>query len=290
MSQRETEHLRVLIANERKDRLALVAPIVAALGHEVIAREIEVDDVGAVTARERPDVALVGLGESSEHALEGSMSRRLLSCFVSTRARRTGSSSMWLRSGRRAPLTAQTATLARFDGRAGRIKPRPRLQTRGPARSQAGTTRGFSAEAAGIHDDVRCAMGGTRKARAAALRFVTLPAAPESAGARRDIRPVSCNPPALAPLRFAEIQRDALRRAETGTKSGTEFTLRCPTGERRDHRKGLCAALFLSGAAQESNLPSVGLPRLTGFEGLLPKVHLRTEAGFRPRFSPPTCG
>jgi hypothetical protein len=35
----------------------------------VIAREIEVEDVGAVTARERPDVALVGLGESSEHAL-----------------------------------------------------------------------------------------------------------------------------------------------------------------------------------------------------------------------------
>ena len=70
MSHRETEHLRVLIANERKDRLALVAPIVAALGHEVIAREIEVEDVGAVTARERPDVALVGLGESSEHAPE----------------------------------------------------------------------------------------------------------------------------------------------------------------------------------------------------------------------------
>jgi response regulator NasT len=70
MSYRETEHLRVLIANERKDRLALVAPIVASLGHEVIAREIEVADVGAVTARERPDVALVGLGESSEHALE----------------------------------------------------------------------------------------------------------------------------------------------------------------------------------------------------------------------------
>jgi AmiR/NasT family two-component response regulator len=64
------DHLRVLIANERKDRLALVAPIVAALGHEVIAREINVEDVGAVTARERPDVALVGLGESSEHALD----------------------------------------------------------------------------------------------------------------------------------------------------------------------------------------------------------------------------
>ena len=64
-----TDHLRVLIANERKDRLALVATIVVGLGHEVIAREIEVGDVGPVTARERPDVALVGLGESSEHAL-----------------------------------------------------------------------------------------------------------------------------------------------------------------------------------------------------------------------------
>jgi AmiR/NasT family two-component response regulator len=69
MSYRETEHLRVLIANERRDRLALLAPIVAALGHEVIAREIEVEDVGPATARERPDVALVGLGESSDHAL-----------------------------------------------------------------------------------------------------------------------------------------------------------------------------------------------------------------------------
>jgi AmiR/NasT family two-component response regulator len=70
MSYRETEHLRILIANERKDRLALVAPIVVALGHEVIAREIDVQDVGPVTARERPDIALVGLGESSAHALE----------------------------------------------------------------------------------------------------------------------------------------------------------------------------------------------------------------------------
>jgi response regulator NasT len=70
MSDRETDHLRVLIANERKDRLALVAPIVIALGHEVIAREIDAADVGAVTARERPDVALVGLGESSAHALD----------------------------------------------------------------------------------------------------------------------------------------------------------------------------------------------------------------------------
>jgi hypothetical protein len=49
-----TERLRVLIANERKDRLALVAPIVVPLGHEVIAREIEVQDVRALTAQNDP--------------------------------------------------------------------------------------------------------------------------------------------------------------------------------------------------------------------------------------------
>jgi two-component system, response regulator / RNA-binding antiterminator len=64
------EHLRVLIANERRDRLELLAQVVAGLGHEVIAREVDVKEVGAVTAREHPDVALVGLGLSSEHALD----------------------------------------------------------------------------------------------------------------------------------------------------------------------------------------------------------------------------
>jgi AmiR/NasT family two-component response regulator len=65
-----THHLRVLIANQRPARLDLLASVVSELGHEVIAQEIHVEDVGAVTARERPDVALVGLGESSDHALE----------------------------------------------------------------------------------------------------------------------------------------------------------------------------------------------------------------------------
>jgi AmiR/NasT family two-component response regulator len=66
----ERQHLRVLIANERRDRLELLAQVVVALGHEVIAREIYVKEVGPATERERPDVALVGLGLSSEHALE----------------------------------------------------------------------------------------------------------------------------------------------------------------------------------------------------------------------------
>jgi AmiR/NasT family two-component response regulator len=48
----------------------LLAEVVAGLGHDVIAREIDVGAVGEVTAREHPDVALVGLGLSSEHALQ----------------------------------------------------------------------------------------------------------------------------------------------------------------------------------------------------------------------------
>lgn len=62
--------LRVLIANERRDRLELLARVVGGLGHDVVAREIYVKEVADSTAREQPDVALVGLGISSEHALE----------------------------------------------------------------------------------------------------------------------------------------------------------------------------------------------------------------------------
>jgi AmiR/NasT family two-component response regulator len=65
----EVQRLRVLIANERRDRLELLAQVVSGLGHDVVAREIDVGEVGPVTARERPDIALVGLGLSSEHAL-----------------------------------------------------------------------------------------------------------------------------------------------------------------------------------------------------------------------------
>jgi AmiR/NasT family two-component response regulator len=70
MTESEPHHLRVLIANERAERLERVAVVVVSLGHTVIARELNVDEVGKVTREERPDVALVGLGESSKHALE----------------------------------------------------------------------------------------------------------------------------------------------------------------------------------------------------------------------------
>src|SRR5512143_1447188 len=70
MAEEAIRNLRVLIANEKRERLELLAQVVTGLGHDVIAREIDVKEVGAVTARERPDVALVGLGLSSEHALD----------------------------------------------------------------------------------------------------------------------------------------------------------------------------------------------------------------------------
>ena len=66
----ESRPLRVLIANERQDRLVNVRRIVEALGHEVITPQIEVADVGEFTRAEHPDIALVGLGESVQHALD----------------------------------------------------------------------------------------------------------------------------------------------------------------------------------------------------------------------------
>jgi response regulator NasT len=61
--------LRVLVADEEKERVAQVSRAVAALGHEVIRRDTNLDEVGPVTAAERPDLAIVIVGEASEHAL-----------------------------------------------------------------------------------------------------------------------------------------------------------------------------------------------------------------------------
>jgi PleD family two-component response regulator len=70
MTEEINRSLRILIANERRDRLERIAKVVAELGHDVIARELEVSEVAAATEREQPDLASVGLGVSSEHALE----------------------------------------------------------------------------------------------------------------------------------------------------------------------------------------------------------------------------
>ncbi|HEU5215341.1 MAG TPA: ANTAR domain-containing protein [Gaiellaceae bacterium] len=69
-SESQVEGLRVLIANEKQERLGMITDILAGLGHVVVAAGIEVDEIGAATRQEHPDVALVALGDSSEHALE----------------------------------------------------------------------------------------------------------------------------------------------------------------------------------------------------------------------------
>jgi AmiR/NasT family two-component response regulator len=64
------KRLRVLIADQREEDLKKVAVLLESMGHEVIAREVEIASVGPATARSNPDVALVELGGSSDHALD----------------------------------------------------------------------------------------------------------------------------------------------------------------------------------------------------------------------------
>jgi response regulator NasT len=64
------QRLRVLIADHGVEQLSQVAVLVEQLDHLVVARELDPSTVGMVTARERPDVALVALGDSGDHALE----------------------------------------------------------------------------------------------------------------------------------------------------------------------------------------------------------------------------
>jgi len=64
------EHLRVLIADEKRSRMDEIAAVVEVLGHKVVARPLEVREIAEATRREHPDVAIVALGEGSKHALD----------------------------------------------------------------------------------------------------------------------------------------------------------------------------------------------------------------------------
>jgi response regulator NasT len=72
-NQAVSEHshsLRVLIANERDERLDAITSVVEGLGHEVVARGVEPSLVGPLSRKQDADVALVGLGLDSTHALD----------------------------------------------------------------------------------------------------------------------------------------------------------------------------------------------------------------------------
>ena len=64
------DRLRVLIANERQDRLDAVSDIVAGAGHEVTARLVSIGEAAAATREVDPDLAIVATGPNTEHALE----------------------------------------------------------------------------------------------------------------------------------------------------------------------------------------------------------------------------
>ncbi len=62
--------LRVLVCDEPGLRLDEVTRTIVGLGHEVIARETALPDVGRITAVERPDVAIVIVHDEGKGALE----------------------------------------------------------------------------------------------------------------------------------------------------------------------------------------------------------------------------
>jgi response regulator NasT len=67
----ESAHrLQVLIANEQDERLETITGIVEALGHEIVARGVDITDVGQLSRSTGAEVALVGLGIDGEHALD----------------------------------------------------------------------------------------------------------------------------------------------------------------------------------------------------------------------------
>jgi response regulator NasT len=69
MDVQRPHHLRVLVADSETGSHGAILSIVTELGHEVIARDLEVAEVAAATAELMPDVALVCVGDRSARAL-----------------------------------------------------------------------------------------------------------------------------------------------------------------------------------------------------------------------------
>jgi response regulator NasT len=70
MADADPEHLRVLVADERRTHLEPVGEALREMGHDVIALEVEVAAVARATHEHQPDLAIVVLHASGDHALE----------------------------------------------------------------------------------------------------------------------------------------------------------------------------------------------------------------------------
>ena len=64
-----TQGLRLLIANERPERLEAAAAVVREAGHAVVGTTVDVGELSALTRDLDPDVAVVAVGADAEHAL-----------------------------------------------------------------------------------------------------------------------------------------------------------------------------------------------------------------------------
>jgi response regulator NasT len=62
--------LRVLLADEDRDKLERLGRVLAELGHEVTPFAVSVSEAAEIIAREDPDLAVVAVHEDDEHALE----------------------------------------------------------------------------------------------------------------------------------------------------------------------------------------------------------------------------
>ena len=70
MEEESVPRLRVLVTDEPGARIDEVTETVAEMGHDVIARESSLAEVGRITATENPDVALVIIHEGNTKGLE----------------------------------------------------------------------------------------------------------------------------------------------------------------------------------------------------------------------------
>jgi AmiR/NasT family two-component response regulator len=66
----EPLEVRVLVADERREPLERMAEVARSGGHDVVALEVAVEEAVRAIREHTPDVAIVGLHEDEEHALE----------------------------------------------------------------------------------------------------------------------------------------------------------------------------------------------------------------------------
>jgi AmiR/NasT family two-component response regulator len=62
--------LRVLLADEDREKLEALGSVLSALGHEVTPFAVSVREAAEIIAREDPDLAMVAVHEDDDHALE----------------------------------------------------------------------------------------------------------------------------------------------------------------------------------------------------------------------------